>query len=295
MGQQQSALDLGYHDVPDDFVDALFFHTLAVLHEPVYREKNAGALRMGWPRIPCPGWPDGGDDPAANRALLFASSKVGRQLAALLDVDEPVPGVTVPPIHDALHAVACFEGDNLTVERVRWTGTAIDQLAGHHLIQELASKGLPVAPYTTQKDLKDPKGIERLETIDRVEQVQFTIWLRQVRALRWPRSPSPHVQALEEQVAQFAEHKTEAGSVDYYAPGEERDELVKALLAALFSARVLLERGRPSQGYYGAVDLGTERSAELAALRGEGTLHALLQAFEGRQADFGAEFEYAVT
>ncbi len=28
----------------------LFFHALAILHAPAYREENAGALRMDWPR-----------------------------------------------------------------------------------------------------------------------------------------------------------------------------------------------------------------------------------------------------
>ena len=40
-------------------VEDLFRHALAVLHDPAYREANAGALRMEWPRIPLPGWPDG--------------------------------------------------------------------------------------------------------------------------------------------------------------------------------------------------------------------------------------------
>ena len=37
--------------------DDLFHHVLAVLHDPAYREANAGALAMEWPRIPLPGWP----------------------------------------------------------------------------------------------------------------------------------------------------------------------------------------------------------------------------------------------
>ncbi len=40
-------------------VENLFHHVLAVLHDPAYREANAGALRMEWPRIPLPGWPPG--------------------------------------------------------------------------------------------------------------------------------------------------------------------------------------------------------------------------------------------
>ena len=47
-------------------VDDLFHCALAVLHDPAYREANAGALRMEWPRIPLPGWPDG-DSPGATR------------------------------------------------------------------------------------------------------------------------------------------------------------------------------------------------------------------------------------
>ena len=73
-------------------VEDLFHHVLAVLHDPAYREANAGALRMEWPRIPLPGWPDGDEDGAADE--LAASAARGRELAALLDSDTPVPGVT---------------------------------------------------------------------------------------------------------------------------------------------------------------------------------------------------------
>ena len=73
-------------------VEDLFHHVLAVLHDPAYRETNAGALRMEWPRIPLPGWPDGDADGAADE--LSASAARGRELAALLDSETPVPGVT---------------------------------------------------------------------------------------------------------------------------------------------------------------------------------------------------------
>ena len=73
-------------------VEDLFHHVLAVLHDPAYRESNAGALRMEWPRIPLPGWPDGDADGAAGELVVSAAR--GRELAALLDSDTPVPGVT---------------------------------------------------------------------------------------------------------------------------------------------------------------------------------------------------------
>ena len=37
-------------------VEDLFHHALAVLHDSAYRQANAGALRMEWPRIPLPHW-----------------------------------------------------------------------------------------------------------------------------------------------------------------------------------------------------------------------------------------------
>ncbi len=85
-------------------VEDLFHHALAVLHNPAYRETNAGALRMEWPRIPLPGWPDGDTVGAAEE--LAASAARGRELAALLDSDTPVPGVTEGALRPEIAAVA---------------------------------------------------------------------------------------------------------------------------------------------------------------------------------------------
>ena len=85
-------------------VEDLFHHVLAVLHNPAYREANAGALRMEWPRIPLPGWPDG-DSPGA-AAELSASAARGREVARLLDPETPVPGVTVGDLRPELAAIA---------------------------------------------------------------------------------------------------------------------------------------------------------------------------------------------
>ena len=85
-------------------VEDLFHHVLAVLHDPAYREANAGALRMGWPRIPLPGWPDSDEDGAADAFAVSAAR--GRELAALLDSDTPVPGVTTGALRPAAAEVA---------------------------------------------------------------------------------------------------------------------------------------------------------------------------------------------
>ena len=95
----------------------LFHHVLATLHDPAYREGNAGALRMEWPRIPLSGWPDGDTEGAAEQ--LARSAAHGRRLAALLDPETPVPGVTRPPLRPEIAAIAVpctVAGRNMTGE-----------------------------------------------------------------------------------------------------------------------------------------------------------------------------------
>ena len=103
-------------------VEDLFHHVLAVLHDPAYREANAGALRMEWPRIPLPHWTrlsaPGPSGRGASRSAptsaqateaaqtLAASAACGRELAALLDPDTPVPGVTTGPLRPEIAAIA---------------------------------------------------------------------------------------------------------------------------------------------------------------------------------------------
>ena len=96
-------------------VEDLFHHVLAVLHNPAYREANAGALRMEWPRIPLPGWPDG--DSLGAAAELSASAARGRELTHLLDPETPVPSVTVGELRPELAAIAVpttVDGRNMT-------------------------------------------------------------------------------------------------------------------------------------------------------------------------------------
>ena len=85
-------------------VEDLFHHVLAVLHDPAYRESNAGALRMEWPRIPIPGWTDGIEDGAAE--TLAESAARGREIAHLLDSGSDVPGVTSGALRPEIAAIA---------------------------------------------------------------------------------------------------------------------------------------------------------------------------------------------
>ena len=85
-------------------VQDLFHFVVSTLHDPAYREANAGALRMEWPRIPLPGWPDVGTDGASEVFTEYAAR--GRRLASLLDPDAPVRGVTAGELRPELMAIA---------------------------------------------------------------------------------------------------------------------------------------------------------------------------------------------
>ena len=82
----------------------LFHHVTAILHSSDYQESNADALRAEGPRIPLPGWPDG--DTAGAAEELAASAARGRELAALLDSETPVPGVTTGALRTEMAAIA---------------------------------------------------------------------------------------------------------------------------------------------------------------------------------------------
>jgi len=82
----------GYLDRVDGAVETLFYHTIATLHAPTYRQENEGALRQDWPRVPLP--EDG--------EVLRQSAQLGREVASLLDVEQEVEGVTAGTIRPEL-------------------------------------------------------------------------------------------------------------------------------------------------------------------------------------------------
>jgi hypothetical protein len=76
---------LGINDADaEGMAEPPWLHVLAIGFAPAYLAENADGVRQDWPRVPLP----------ARRELLEASAALGRQVAALLDPEAPVPGVT---------------------------------------------------------------------------------------------------------------------------------------------------------------------------------------------------------
>jgi hypothetical protein len=87
--------DLRISDPDGDSAGLIWMHALAISFSPVYLAENADGVRRDWPRIPLP----------PSHQSLVASAALGEQIAALLDTETDVPGVTVGKISPLLKAV----------------------------------------------------------------------------------------------------------------------------------------------------------------------------------------------
>lgn len=79
-----------------DTADIVWMHALAVGYSPPYLTENADGIRQDWPRVPMPDSKD----------RLLTSAKLGRQVAALLDTENEVDGVTCGRIRSELQEIA---------------------------------------------------------------------------------------------------------------------------------------------------------------------------------------------
>jgi hypothetical protein len=91
-----AALGLPDPDQDSPTAELLWMHALAIGYSPAYLADNADGIAQDWPRIPLP----------ASRDALLASAALGRRVAALLDTEAEVPGVTSGSIPPELQAIA---------------------------------------------------------------------------------------------------------------------------------------------------------------------------------------------
>jgi len=83
-------------DIDAHTAGLIWMHTLAIGYSPAYLSENADGIRKDWPRIPLPG----------AKPLLEASAELGEKIAALLDTEKPVSGVTAQPIRPEIQNIA---------------------------------------------------------------------------------------------------------------------------------------------------------------------------------------------
>ena len=82
-------------DTDKDSAEAIWMHALAIGYSPAYLEENADGIRQDWPRIPLP----------KTKKALLESAELGRRVAALLDTEQPVEGVTKGKIDERLKSI----------------------------------------------------------------------------------------------------------------------------------------------------------------------------------------------
>jgi len=134
--------------------------------------------------------------------------------------------------------------------KINWSKMYVDQALGEHLIRDIKKQELSVDVITTKKNMPDPADIERLLVMDKIEMTQLMLSLKLKHRIQFPPKRGEHMQELINQVELFIENKTEAGGIDYYSPGDEFDNLTKALMICCFGVRNVLagDDGMPFVG-----------------------------------------------
>jgi hypothetical protein len=90
-----SEMGIGNPDKDIHTAGFVWMHALAVGYSPKYLAANADGIRQNWPRIPLPD----------SNKILEASANLGRQVAALLDTEAGVSGITMAKIRPELKAI----------------------------------------------------------------------------------------------------------------------------------------------------------------------------------------------
>ena len=131
----------------------------------------------------------------------------------------------------------------------QWDVTYVDQSSAEHFIEEMKTL-LKLKIITTKKNMNDPKELKKIKVMDKIELVQWMLSLFQNKQLKTSKPPTKGMEELFTQMGVFSENTTEAGGVDYFSPGDQYDNLVKALMIACFSVRKVIK------GYTGEVICG---------------------------------------
>jgi len=171
----------------------------------------------------------------------IAHSKLRNSIGAVgIEVDPVKQEVLVKMARhwDRLHINDIAPGIAYMYSQFEWSNTIIDVSVGEHIIQSLRRIAkIPIRIIFIKKKITDTSEIRRVKKLDLTEMVQFMLQQKLIHKIKFPKKISPYMKELEDQIALYAEKTTEAGGVNYFAPGDELDDLTKALMIAVFAAR----------------------------------------------------------
>lgn len=154
----------------------IWMHALAIGYSPAYLNENADGIRKDWPHVPLPG----------TNPLLEASAALGEKIAALLDTEKPVSGVTAPPIRPEIHSLAVItrEGGG----QLQPKGLAVTAGWGHAGQSSVVMPGKGKAmerDYTVEEKQSIVSGAEKLgiapeKALELLGDSTFDIYLNEV-------------------------------------------------------------------------------------------------------------------
>ena len=148
--------------------------------------------------------------------------------------------------------MAKIPGDvKILYEKIKWNTSYADQLVGQHLLKEIEyGSEISIFAINTQKNIKEPEEEKGMKKMDLIEMTQFMLSLKQTHKIQFPNTQSTKKRTkdmsdLMREIEMFSEKITEQGTVNYYAPGDETDGLVKALMICCFGGRPFIEKAIP--------------------------------------------------
>ena len=141
-----------------------------------------------------------------------------------------------------IHSVKPF--DHYVVERNN-TGEHVIEVLQHNYRLPV----LPVFTYATQ--IRDAKKKFSAKIMDKIEMTRYMLILFNEKKLVFPERQSKEMRELVRQLSIFAEHKSVmTGNVRYQAEGAEHDDLVMALMLAVFIGRYYIDKRGPSKRFH---------------------------------------------
>jgi hypothetical protein len=122
-------------DADEELGRAIWYHALAIIYAPAYLTEHGPAVRAAWPRIPLP----------ATLEQLKQSVALGKEIAALVDVEKPVLGVTTGKLKAELSSIGRISGPT--------TGISLEVTAGWGNLQEEAIVVMPGKGLLKRRDV----------------------------------------------------------------------------------------------------------------------------------------------